>query len=180
MTQGKIAEEFKIPHLERGRVYKFQARNFSYGVWDGVHGFIGIREKFYSVYLFTEYHWDAGGTVTPLEATEHLLPDGIDPVEMWHLCKVCDKPVTWVRNEDRIEKSDPQGWYVHADRADLDEDHKADRYIKANPELFEFLRLLEPNEEWRESIRLLSDQDEAVRDAEYDRIVSKRKEQRGW
>jgi hypothetical protein len=42
-------------------------------VFDGSGGFVGIREKFGSEYLFTEYHWDTGapcGTVHPVELLE--------------------------------------------------------------------------------------------------------------
>lgn len=46
----------------------------------GKTGFIGIRLKFGSKYLFTEYHWDQGppyGTVQPKEDLG-LIPDDID------------------------------------------------------------------------------------------------------
>ena len=39
------------------------------GVFDGKSGFIGIRKKFESHYLATEYHWDQGpphGTARPV------------------------------------------------------------------------------------------------------------------
>ena len=46
------------------RVYQIRCRNLSFGVWNGKEspwaGFIGIREKFGSEYLFTEYHCDTG------------------------------------------------------------------------------------------------------------------------
>ena len=44
----------------KGRVYKLWCRNLSIGVYDGKEGFIGIRTKFGSRYLDTEYHWDQG------------------------------------------------------------------------------------------------------------------------
>jgi len=49
----------KLEDCVKGRFYKFVARNFRMGVFDGEKGFIGIREKFGSRYLDTEYHWDA-------------------------------------------------------------------------------------------------------------------------
>jgi hypothetical protein len=64
-----------------GRVYKIRCRNLSYGVYDGDSGFIGIRTKFGSRYLFTEYHWDAGapfGTVRKQEDTGINVPNNIN------------------------------------------------------------------------------------------------------
>jgi hypothetical protein len=61
-------------------VYKIHSRNLSVGVFNPkVGGFIGIREKLGSKFLFTEYHYDKGppfGTVRPLEKVGDL-PEGI-------------------------------------------------------------------------------------------------------
>ncbi len=50
-------------------IYKLSSRNLSLGVFNKPsNGFIGIREKFGDLYLFTEYHWDNGppfGTACP-------------------------------------------------------------------------------------------------------------------
>jgi hypothetical protein len=49
-------------------------------VFDGTRGFIGLRTKFDSTFLFTEYHWDTGephGTVKPTEDLGIDLPEGI-------------------------------------------------------------------------------------------------------
>lgn len=65
-----------------GTIYALHSRNLTVGVYDGVTGFIGIREKFGHRYLFTEYHrGDADlprviGTVTPLRVLG-ALPVGI-------------------------------------------------------------------------------------------------------
>jgi hypothetical protein len=51
-------------------IYRLSSRNLSVGVYNGKGGFIGIRTKFGSRYLDTEYHRDTGapfGTVTPFE-----------------------------------------------------------------------------------------------------------------
>ena len=52
-------------------LYKLNSRNLDYGVYDDAQkGFIGIRTKFGSRYLFTEYHWDTGspfGTAMPIK-----------------------------------------------------------------------------------------------------------------
>ncbi len=66
------APRLLISECIKGRVYKIQSRNLTYGVFDGKDGFIGIRLKFSSRYLFTEYHWDQGppyGTVYGVEDT---------------------------------------------------------------------------------------------------------------
>jgi hypothetical protein len=54
------------------------------GVFNGVTGFIGIREKFNHEYLFTEYHYDTGapyGTVHSVEDAGIELPSNIEAVE---------------------------------------------------------------------------------------------------
>lgn len=66
-----------------GRVYKIRSRNLQYGVFDGDRGFIGIREKFESRYLFKEYLADGGdfGTVTVESDTGIDVPTDIPLVE---------------------------------------------------------------------------------------------------
>jgi len=74
----KEREELKkqrVPLEEcvKGRLYKLACRNLGYGVYDGEGGFIGLREKFGNVYLFTEFHWDIGaphGTVEGIVDTD--------------------------------------------------------------------------------------------------------------
>lgn len=63
----------------KGGIYLVHSRNLSFAVYNGNGGFIGIRSKFESEYLFTEYHWDQGppfGTVMPQKLLG-MLPDGI-------------------------------------------------------------------------------------------------------
>jgi hypothetical protein len=80
---------------KRGHVYRVRSRNLRYAVFDGEHGFIGIRTKFGDRYLFTEDHWDTGephGTVKPYEDSGPV-PDGIEVSEsskelMEYLAKV--------------------------------------------------------------------------------------------
>jgi len=67
----------------RGHLYRIHSRNLKLGVFDGKTGFIGIRLKFGSEYLFTEYHWDQGppyGTVQPKEDLGPI-PDDIEIYE---------------------------------------------------------------------------------------------------
>jgi hypothetical protein len=58
--------------MEKGKLYKVDARNFTYAVYDGDGGFIGIRQKFGDAYLFTELDYEIDekyGTVTIEEDT---------------------------------------------------------------------------------------------------------------
>lgn len=71
--------------MTTGHLYRIRSRNLPYGVYDGRGGFIGIREKFGSLYLFTEIDYDLGapyGTVTVLEDLGPV-PEGVEPVEAW-------------------------------------------------------------------------------------------------
>lgn len=64
----------------KGRVYEINCRNLRLGVYDGNEGFIGIRQKFNSRYLFTEFHFDQGmpfGTVKGQIDTGVNIPDKI-------------------------------------------------------------------------------------------------------
>jgi len=84
--------------LIRGHLYRIVSRNLPYGVYDGNGGFIGIREKFGSLYLFTEDDWDNGppyGTVTVKEDLGPI-PDGIEPVGAW-----------WVDDPETLRKVAP-------------------------------------------------------------------------
>lgn len=63
-----------MDQCKHGGLYRISCRNLSLGVYNSeAKGFIGIREKFGNLYLFTEYHWDTGepfGTVCPIEFLE--------------------------------------------------------------------------------------------------------------
>jgi hypothetical protein len=67
-----------LTELVSGGIYRLQSRNLRYGVWNPtVGGFIGIREKFYHRYLFTEYHYELDehyGTAHALELVGQLEP----------------------------------------------------------------------------------------------------------
>lgn len=72
-----------------GFVYRICSRNLAYGVYTGHEkgGFVGVREKFDSLFLFEEYHWDNGppfGTVKPIEEVCEL-PEGMSPHEYKYL-----------------------------------------------------------------------------------------------
>jgi hypothetical protein len=122
----------------KGRVYDIHSRNLSIGVFDGDRGFIGIRQKFNSRYLFTEYHWDSPpfATVKPLKYLELDVPNGMLVAE--HMSDDTFDSIT-----NRIVKFDKpiseggRGWYF----VDTNEASVAIRPVSApdNKELFEFL-----------------------------------------
>ena len=61
-----------VADCKRGHIYRIRSRNLDFGLFvpENENGFIGIREKFGRLSLFTEYHWENGppyGTVRPLE-----------------------------------------------------------------------------------------------------------------
>ena len=80
--------------LEHGRVYRIHSRNLTVGVWNSVaQGFIGIRRKFNSYFLFTELEYtvnDYFGTARAVEALDTVVPssmqisESLDPV-----CREC-------------------------------------------------------------------------------------------
>lgn len=68
MTEDYIA----LANCKRGHIYRVRSRNLAFGLFvpEKENGFIGIREKFGRLFLFTEHHWDNGpphGTVRPVE-----------------------------------------------------------------------------------------------------------------
>jgi hypothetical protein len=56
-----------LDQCEQRWLYHIYSRNLLLGIVDGhFGGFLGVREKFDSLFLFTESHRDCGGTVTPI------------------------------------------------------------------------------------------------------------------
>jgi len=78
----------KIQDCIPRRLYRIDCRNLSYGVYNGMQGFIGIRMKFGHEYLFTEFHWDQG---PPLGTVHTIIDTGIDLPEHIEL-KECIYP----------------------------------------------------------------------------------------
>lgn len=76
--------------LEIGRVYRVKSRNLNFAVFNG-HGFIGIREKMGSRYLFTEY-----STVRAVEPTDKTIEP---PMRLWEsyptICLWCGERAEW-------------------------------------------------------------------------------------
>ena len=123
----------------RGHAYRLHSRNLALGVFDGKTGFIGIRDKFGSRYLFCEYHWDTGvpfGTVRPLDDID-TVPAGIAIAE--HLGSFDQRngrPVAF----DRPVKDGGRGWY-YTDTGEADQE--IEPKSQSNKPLFDWLRTLE-------------------------------------
>lgn len=89
-----------LSECKKRRVYKLHSRNLSFGVFDGKTGFIGIRTKFGSRFLDTEYHWDTGppfGTACPEEDTgidipEEIILDDFTNRRLFELLEKIEKP----------------------------------------------------------------------------------------
>jgi hypothetical protein len=130
--------------IER-RLYRIRSRNLLYGVYRAeTGGFLGIREKFGSVYVFEEYHYDNGppyGTVQPLEDLGADLPENIRLSE--------NLPGTWNRERTREVEwrpDEPEGkvgkWYFKG----TDEVHLGGGCVHDNKPLFDWLMEQEKND----------------------------------
>jgi hypothetical protein len=69
-------EYIKMEDLKNGYLYRIRARNARIGIWcKKLEGFLISRFKFFSNFLFVEYHYDAHplyGTVLPIEKLERV------------------------------------------------------------------------------------------------------------
>src|SRR5690242_8016495 len=74
-------EYISLNDCEDGFIYKIKSRNLKFGLFiKERNGFLGIRTKFNTRFLFMEYHWDADtsfGTVKPKEKL-HFVPGNFD------------------------------------------------------------------------------------------------------
>lgn len=89
--------------------YRIHSRNLTLGVYRAeTGGFLGLREKFGSIYVFEEYHWDNGppyGTVHPIEALPEVLPSEIQLVDgLGSECNRCNVSCDYIRWEDGCER----------------------------------------------------------------------------
>lgn len=119
-----------------GRVYELRCRNLAFGVYDGAGGFIGIRTKFGSRFLDTEFHWDKSkhfGTVCSIKDTEINIPEGMElKIRLGTIDAITERPVDF---DEPITKGG-RGWF-------FTDTNEASTEIQAcglgNPELFKFL-----------------------------------------
>ena len=111
-------DSIPLEQCQKGGLYRIRSRNLSFGVFDGNGGFVGIREKFGSEYLFTEYHWDTGapfGTVKPVELLE-MCPLSDIRESIGVVDAVTQRPVAF----DKPVMDGGRGWYfMDTDEASL-------------------------------------------------------------
>lgn len=123
-----------LDQCQKGSLYRIDSRNLAFGVFDGVDGFIGIREKFGSRYLFSEYHYDTGapyGTVKPLELLE-ICPLSDIRETIGTFDGVTKRPVKF----DTPIKDGGKGWYFE-DTGEASE--SINPYSRENKDLFQYL-----------------------------------------
>mgnify|MGYP003619625960 CR=1 FL=1 len=111
-----------LDDCQSGGVYEIYSRNLTVGVFDiKTNGFIGIREKFGSEFLFTELHRDLGpphGTVAPKKLLTQL-PSNIE-IEEYNetVCQNCYQAVTFVPDNPLVSRT--PGTWVHDAAKDCD------------------------------------------------------------
>lgn len=138
VTMEELKNYIPMAECEKGFLYRIHSRNLRFGVYDGNEGFIGIREKFGSLYLFTEYHWDQGppyGTVRPLECLDKI-PDNI---ELKTSLGVADTITGRLMVFDKPKSKGGRGWYFVDNGEVPSEDQKYNPVSISNDVLFEWL-----------------------------------------
>mgnify|MGYP001611912539 CR=1 FL=1 len=137
---------YNLPSLQScvtGRVYKLYCRNLLLGVYDGYGGFIGIRTKFGSRYLFTEYHWDFDphhGTVASAIDLNIDVPKEIKiSGTLGAKDERSERLIEWDENLKLTDR--PNGWWRFVDDKTTDIDIHAATI--RNRDLFDFLDDLE-------------------------------------
>lgn len=147
------ADWLRPSQLVHGGAYKIRSRNLSHGIWnEKTQGFVGIREKFGDLFLFTEYHHDTGGTVgtaTPLAFIETC---PITDLREYHSrCTNGRSTYFGAENEDGT------GWRYHTDDdsrllKDKDAPGYCTTFAHTNKPLFEWLTELEERETAKEAL----------------------------
>jgi hypothetical protein len=94
-----------LDECKHGYLYHIRSRNLTFGVFSkAISGFLGIREKFESRYVFAEYHHDTGppyGTVWPkkeLEEYTGIISEGSR--EMFDYLEDAEYRYHWCRIEE--------------------------------------------------------------------------------
>jgi len=134
-----LANLIPMEQCIRGRIYRVHCRNLAVAVYDGEGGFIGIRTKFGSRYLFTEFHWDKDphlGTVKGMEDLGIDVPENIPVLDdLGTVDKKTQRPVAF--HPDRK-------WFF----TDTDQnDPSIEAYRKSNTALFKLLDTIEKEQD---------------------------------
>lgn len=127
--------------LVKGTVYKLHSRNLATGVFTGKQGFIGIRTKFGSRYLFEEIEYSQDNNYGTAVATEMLgtIPLDIPLTDrLGTACATCSKPVNF-------DKSRSYGarWEHDDDAVPPEDAHDIYPVSVSNQQLFEALEAYE-------------------------------------
>lgn len=144
MTNDYIPMDQCVPR----HAYEIKSRNLIVGVYDGNEGFVGIREKMGSEYLFTEYHWDQGplfGTVHPIKDLGQVW-DGDLRDYLETRCSSCGQMSTYVEWLEGEEGNGFSGRWCHINEAgeviDVDCEKIRPSAIH-NTDLFQWLQEIE-------------------------------------
>ncbi len=125
-------------------VYDVRARNFRVGVWNAkTSGFIGIREKLGSLFLFTEYWSEPDSPVSTARAVELLgqVPEGVQVREyLPSTCTECGKEVEHIEYTRENPRGDQKG-FQHTDGTPMEDTRQGSYgvHVNANPALFDEL-----------------------------------------
>lgn len=151
MTPRTLDSLVPLKDCIKGRVYRLCCRNLAYGVFDGKDGFVGIRTKFGSRFLFTEYHWEQGepyGTVSGAVDLSIDVPPGIViGAYQGVVDKTTGRQLRWDDDLDNPHDiaQGRKGWWRYDDTGDavptIDAGCKATSV--PNLELFRFLEKIE-------------------------------------
>jgi len=130
-----VTDRIALADCKHGFAYKITSRNLTIGVFNAdTRGFVGIREKFGSEYLFTEFHFDTGaphGTASPfLEIEKCPIEDLRAAFET--VCSVCRQHVAFVRN---VPEDGYGEWLHNGTRCD-----NGSPYAPQNDALFGYLK----------------------------------------
>lgn len=133
-TVWNCSDYIKLPDCKPRMLYQIYSRNLILGVFDGKDGFLGIREKFNSRYIFTEYHWDGEcfATVKPIKEIELVPAYLILEETLGSVDNITGRDVGF--DSPLVEGG--KGWY-YLDTGESDQNIKP--YCKGNKDLFEYL-----------------------------------------
>lgn len=151
-----MSEYIPLEDCQHGYVYKINSRNLEFAVFDApCDGFIGIRYKLGSRFLFTEYHHDTGpphGTATPLKEICRV-PDDVEistrAEDKKTGCHVFAKlfDIEYPVVKKKLDNSDPDYPRIHYKYFWASSGEEVERgtmvYTKENKKLFDFLEKVE-------------------------------------
>jgi len=116
-----VADFIPLANCVVGNAYLIRSRNLRVGVCRSTHpqngGFIGIREKFDSLFLFTEFHRDTGSALGTVLTLEDLGPCPVRPLseDLGTECRTCGGTFdTWEQYSAHKASgcSNPEGWRI--------------------------------------------------------------------